>query len=238
MSNNLALKLRTGTHKAHTEAENLGLMKCFLKGVVDRECVAKFFGNLYFVYSEMEAAVEKHKQHPVVGKLYFPELNRKANLEKDLEFYYGDSWYRQITPSPAAQNYINRIRNLSGNQPELLIGHTYTRYMGDLSGGQMLQQIIQTTLKLEGYQGTSFYHFEQISDKKAFKNKYREALDAVPVDNVTVDKIVIEANHAFNANMQMAKELETVLIKAIGEVAFHKLTNFHNPGSTEPATAN
>ncbi|MGD1873932.1 MAG: heme oxygenase (biliverdin-producing) [Mastigocoleus sp.] len=239
MSNNLALKLREGTQKAHTQSENLGFMKCFLQGVVDKECVAKFFANLYFVYSEMEAAIEKHKQHPVVGKLYFPELNRKANLEKDLEFYYGKNWSQQIVPSPAAQKHINRIRNLSENQPELLIGHTYTRYMGDLSGGQMLQKIIESTLNLEGYQGTSFYHFEQIPDKKAFKNKYREALNSVPVDVSTVDKIVTEANYAFDANMQMIKELEAILIKSIGEATFHQIINFHNPGSTEqPATAN
>ena len=233
MGNNLAVKLRTRTQKAHTEAENVGFMKCFLNGVVDRECFAKFLANLYFVYSELELSVEKHRNHPIVGKIYFPELNRKANLETDLEFYYGKNWQQKITPSTTTKSYINRIRQISASAPELLIGHTYTRYMGDLSGGQMLQKVAQSTLKLEGYQGTSFYHFEQIPDKKAFKNKYRETLDALPIDDITADKIVAEANHAFSLNMQIIKELEAILIHAIGEITFKKLTSHHNTGSTE-----
>lgn len=232
MTSNLAIKLRSGTQHSHAATENIGFMKCFVKGVVDRNCFAKFLSNLYFVYSELEAALENNKNHPCVGILYFPELNRKANLEKDLEFYYGSDWQNQIASSAAAQNYIFRIHEVAEKEPELLIGHAYTRYMGDLSGGQMLQKVVQSTLNLVGYQGTSFYNFEQIPDKKAFKNKYREALDKVPVDDKTADIIVAEANNSFSFNMQMAKELEEILIESIGEAKFHKLIN------NEVATAN
>ena len=155
----------------------MGFMKCFLKGVVDRDCFAKLLRNLYYIYSELEAAIEKHKQHPVISLIYFPELNRQASLEQDMVFYYGNEWQKRITPSPAAQAYIARIQQISANEPALLLGHTYTRYLGDLSGGQMLQKIAQSALKLSGYEGTSFYNFEQIPDKKAFKGKYRQALD-------------------------------------------------------------
>lgn len=235
MSNNLAVKLRSGTRQAHTAAENVGFMKCFLKGLVDRECFAKFLGNLYYIYSELEKAIANHQNHPLLGAVYFPELNRQASLEKDMLFYYGNEWKRQITPSKAAQIYIARIQELSASVPPLLIGHTYTRYMGDLSGGQMLQKIAQSTLKLSGYEGTSFYNFEQIPDKKAFKEKYRQALNALPIDDVMVEQIVKEANNAFEFNMQMAQELEGNLIKAFGQVLFNSLTRSDNPGSTEVA---
>ncbi|NEP28405.1 biliverdin-producing heme oxygenase, partial [Moorena sp. SIO3I6] len=36
MSTNLATKLREGTKKSHTMAENVGLVKCFLKGTVEK----------------------------------------------------------------------------------------------------------------------------------------------------------------------------------------------------------
>ena len=238
MSSDLAGKLRSGTQQAHTAAENVGFMKCFLKGVVDKDCFAKFLGNLYYIYSELEAAIENHQQHPVLGAIYFPELNRQAFLEKDMLFYYGNDWRKQIIPSKAAQAYITRIQELSASEPVLLIGHTYTRYMGDLSGGQMLQKIAQSALKLSGYEGTSFYNFEQIPDKKAFKEKYRQALNALPIDDVMVEQIVAEANKAFQFNMQMAQELEGNLIKAFGQVLFNSLTRSHNPGSTEVSTAN
>jgi heme oxygenase len=237
MSSNLAIKLRTGTQKSHTAAENVGFMKCFLKGVVDRDCFAKFLGNLYYVYSKLEAEIERHRHHPLVSAIYFPELNRKPFLEKDMEFYYGNEWCTKIKASAVTQHYIARIGEVSVTAPELLIGHAYTRYMGDLSGGQMLQKIAQPALKLEGYQGTSFYNFEHITDKKAFKQKYRQALDSLPIDDATVERIVAEANTAFRFNMQMAQELEGNLISAVGKVLFNTIITGDNPGSTEATTA-
>jgi heme oxygenase (biliverdin-producing, ferredoxin) len=237
MSSNLAIKLRAGTQKAHTSAENAGFTKCFLKGVVDRSCFAKFLSNLYCVYRELETAIAKYREHPLIKSLYFPELNRTANLEKDLEFYYGKDWKAQISPTNATQNYVNRIREISAKEPLLLLGHSYTRYMGDLSGGQMFQKIAQNALKLEGYQGTSFYNFEQIPDKNAFKDKYRQALNALQIDDVTADKIVAEANYAFHLNLQVAQDLEGTLIQAIGQVLYNSLIKSHNPGSTEIAQA-
>ncbi len=237
MSSNLAVKLRSGTQKAHTAAENVGFMKCFLKGVVNKDCFAKFLSNLYFVYSELEAALATYANHPVMSLVYFPQLNRQTALEKDLAFYYGEKWRVHLIPSTAACTYIARIRELSANKPIFLLGHAYTRYMGDLSGGQMLQKVAQSALNLSGYEGTSFYNFEQIPDKKEFKDKYRQALNALPIDDITAEEIVAEANYAFQLNMHIVQELEGSLIKAIGQVLFNNLTNSPNSGSTEVATA-
>ncbi|MCC5626218.1 biliverdin-producing heme oxygenase, partial [Nostoc sp. CHAB 5715] len=54
MSSNLATKLRVGTKKAHTMAENVGFVKCFLRGVVEKNSYRKLVANFYFVYSAME----------------------------------------------------------------------------------------------------------------------------------------------------------------------------------------
>jgi heme oxygenase len=234
---NLAEKLYNGTKKSHTAAENVGFMKCFVKGVVDKECFAKFLSNFYFIYTALEIGIESHKHHPAIRGVYFPELNRQDALVKDMEFYYGEQWQEQIKPSPVTQTYLQRLQKLVNCSPELLIGHTYTRYMGDLSGGQMLQAIAQSGLKLQGFQGTSFYNFEQIPDKKAFKGKYRKALNSIPIDNVTAEKIVDEANYAFKLNMQIAQELEDMLIRAIGQLTFNNLTSSYTHGSTEVTTS-
>ncbi|MBE9251807.1 heme oxygenase (biliverdin-producing) [Dolichospermum sp. LEGE 00240] len=223
MSNDLAMKLRVGTQQAHTDSENLGFMKCFVKGVVDRDCFIQLLRNFYFVYSELEAAIEKHKQHPVISLIYFPELNRQSSLEQDMLFYYGSQWHKRIAPSPAAQAYIARIQQISTHEPALLLAHSYTRYLGDLSGGQMLQKIAQSALKLSGHEGTSFYNFQQIPDKQTFKGKYRQALDKVNIDDTTADKIVAEANHAFKLNMQILQELESILIQALGRATYNDL---------------
>ncbi len=237
MSSNLATKLREGTKKAHTMAENVGFVKCFLKGVVEKTSYRKLVSNLYFVYSVMEEEMEYHRNHPILSKIYFQELNRKASLEQDLYYYYGSNWREQVAPSAAAQEYIQRIRDVSASEPELLIAHSYTRYLGDLSGGQILKGIAERAMNLSEGEGTAFYKFEAISDEKQFKNKYRQAMDELPVDEATADRIVEEANAAFGMKMKMFMELEGNLVKAIGQMLFNTLTRRRARGSTELATA-
>lgn len=237
MSSNLATKLREGTKKSHSMAENVGFVKCFLKGVVEKNSYRKLVGNLYFVYSAMEEEMERHQNHPIVSKIYYPELNRKASLEQDLAYYYGANWRDQVVLSPAGQAYVERIREVSANAPELLVGHSYTRYLGDLSGGQILKGIAVRAMNLSEGEGTAFYEFKDITDEKGFKNTYRSAMDELPIDEATADRIVDEANDAFGMNMKMFNELEGNLIKAIGQMLFNTLTRRRTRGSTELATA-
>ncbi|AFZ31724.1 heme oxygenase (biliverdin-producing) [Gloeocapsa sp. BRSZ] len=237
MSSNLATKLREGTKKAHTMAENVGFVKCFLKGVVEKNSYRKLVGNFYFVYSAMEEEMERHQQHPIVSKIYFKQLNRQRSLEQDLSYYYGPNWREQVELTPVGKTYVNRIREISNTAPELLIAHSYTRYIGDLSGGQILKNIAQRAMNLSEGQGVAFYEFKDIPDEKAFKATYRQALNELPIDEATADRIVDEANAAFGLNMKLFNELEGNLIKAIGQMLFNTLTRRRTRGSTELATA-
>lgn len=237
MSTNLATKLREGTKTSHTMAENVGFVKCFLKGTVEKTSYRKLVSNLYFVYSAMEEEMERHREHPILSKIYFQELNRKKTLEQDLCYYYGSNWQDKVVPSVAAKEYVQRIKDMSEKEPELLVAHSYTRYLGDLSGGQILKKIAQRGMNLSDGQGTAFYEFKQIPDEKGFKTKYRQAMDELPIDDATADRIVEEANAAFGMNMKMFQELEGNLIKAIGIMLYNTLTRRRVRGSTELATA-
>ena len=237
MSSNLATLLREGTKKAHTMAENVGFVKCFLKGVVEKTSYRKLVANLYFVYSAMEEEMERHRQHPILSKVYFQQLNRQRSLETDLKYYFGSQWRDAIALSPAGEAYVQRIREVSNNEPELLIAHLYTRYLGDLSGGQILKGIAQRAMNLSDGEGTAFYEFEEIPDEKQFKATYRQALNELPIDEATATRIVDEANAAFGMNMKLFQELEGNLIKAIGVMLYNTVTRRRTRGSTELATA-
>ncbi len=237
MSSNLATKLREGTKKSHTMAENVGFIKCFLKGTVEKSSYRKLVSDLYFVYKAMEEEMERLKDHPIVSKIYFPELNREKSLEIDLSYYFGGNWKETVKPSKPAQDYVDRIHEIGRTAPELLVAHSYTRYLGDLSGGQILKGIAERGMNLSDGDGTAFYTFDSISDEKAFKATYRQAMDDLPVDEATVEKIVDEANDAFHQNMLMFQELEGNLVRAIGKMLFNTLTRRRVRGSTELATA-
>ena len=231
----LAGQLREGTKKSHTMAENTGFVACFLKGVVEKTSYRKLISDLYFVYKAMEEEIDRlvQEDHPVIKHIGFKELFRRQTLEKDLEFYYGNTWLDQITISESAQSYVNRIRLVANESPELLVGHHYTRYIGDLSGGQILKKIAKKALNLRGDDGLNFYEFKLIEDEKLFKKSYSETLNKLPIDQKIADNIVDEANEAFAYNMNMFRELEGNLISVLGRIVFNFLTKKVRKGSTE-----
>nr|YP_002049124.1 Heme oxygenase [Paulinella chromatophora]ACB42914.1 Heme oxygenase [Paulinella chromatophora] len=229
----LASQLREGTKKSHTMAENTGFVSCFLKGVVDKNSYRTLVSDLYFVYGSMESAILRLKSHPIVGLIAFEQLNRRDALENDLNYYFGPKWREEIQPSPSAQVYIDRINHVAMTEPELLVGHHYTRYLGDLSGGQILKNIAQKAMQLNDGDGLNFYEFNNIHDEKAFKSTYKAAMNNLPIDQSIADRIVEEANYAFKLNMNMFRELEGSLVAAIGKLLFSFLTRRHRTGSTE-----
>jgi heme oxygenase len=86
------------------------------------------------------------------------------------------------------------------------VGHHYTRYLGDLSGGQILRNIADKSMGLNG-QGLAFYEFDEIDDAKSFKNKYRTALDNLPLSKPDEQLVIAEANYAFRLNMDVFDEI-------------------------------
>lgn len=228
MTTNLAEKLRQGTTKAHSMAENVSFVKSFLGGVVDKNLYRTLVANLYFVYSAIEEEMLKNSQLQSINLIYFPQLNRRQSLEKDLQYYYGQDWQLLIEPSDAAQIYINRIHEIGNHHPELLIAHAYTRYMGDLSGGQILKNIAKSAMQLSGDQGTEFYIFRDIADEKDFKKKYRSSLDSVPINDERISLIISEANVAFNLNMKMFQELNSSIVKIMLMLLSNAVNSFRS----------
>jgi heme oxygenase len=131
---------------------------------------------------------------------------------------------------------VDRLQEISNTDPALLIAHAYTRYMGDLSGGQALKTILRSALNLPSDQGTGLHDFEQlptVEAKRAFKETYRQALNALPVDETTSQRIVDEANYAFQLNRDVVHDLEADVKAAIGDHVFDLITRQAIPGATE-----
>lgn len=207
MNTALSARLREGTKDSHTKAERTAFIRQFFKGTVEKRAYGKFVVSLYHIYSALEGELDRHRGHPVLSKVDFPELRRRASLEQDLAFYLGPSWRTRAAASPATEAYVQRIREVSATSPELLVAHCYTRYLGDLSGGQILKKIAQRAMSLPSDAGVRFYEFNGIPDEGAFKAAYRQRLDALPVDDAMEGRIVEEANTVFHLNIAVLEEL-------------------------------
>ena len=196
-------KIKKDTSKSHSMAENTGFVTNFLAGVVSKDSYKQLIADFYFIYTALEEQVEKFKDDPFIAPIAFDELKRVPALEKDCEFYWGENWRNTISPTDACKNYVKRVKKINA---KFLVGHHYTRYLGDLSGGQILKNIANKSMNLNG-EGLAFYEFEGIPNPGNFKNRYRTALDNLPITWSDGELIINEANYAFKLNMDVFDEI-------------------------------
>ncbi len=203
----LSLSLREGTKDSHRLAEKTPFIRSFFAGTLSIDMYREFLVQLNFIYASLEEAQRIHQENNMVAKIYFPSLFRNEAIRKDLNYYFkGDTWKKQ-EPGAATRTYTTRIKTLSQEWPAGLVAHHYTRYLGDLSGGQTLKRIIARSFNLLDGDGLAFYEFDQISDQKQFKNEYRMRLDSMLLDEKDTAKMVTEANYAFQLNSDVFGEI-------------------------------
>lgn len=218
----LALMLDDGTRKSHSMAENTRFVAGFFKGLADPDSYRALLTSLYFVYEAMEEAMEKSTEERV-KTLDYPALRRVESLQKDMDFFYGEKWQEDIQPSPAAKAYVARIQEIAETKPYLLIAHQYTRYLGDLFGGQMMSNMARRSLSLENGDGTAFYNFEDIPSAKDFITLWYTSLNELELTQQQKEEIVDEANLVFALNIDVLQELSGSPLKAMFTLAVNSL---------------
>lgn len=181
MPQDLSEALKEATKEVHTQAENAEFMKNFQKGELTQEGFKLVMASLYHIYVALEEEIERNKENPVYTPLYFPEeLHRRASLEQDMAFWYGPRWQEAIPYTQATKRYVQRLQEVGRTEPELLVAHAYTRYLGDLSGGQVLKKIAQKALNLPSSgEGLAFFTFPNIASATKFKQLYRSRMNTL-----------------------------------------------------------
>ncbi|MER7927990.1 biliverdin-producing heme oxygenase [Streptomyces sp. NPDC096057] len=202
--------IRTASHEQHMEAETSTFMSDLLGGRLGVDAYARYTEQLWFVYEALEAGAERLAADPVAGAFIRPELFRLPALERDLAHLRGADWRSGLTALPATRAYAERVRECAEEWPAGYIAHHYTRYLGDLSGGQIIRDKAERTwgFSRKG-DGVRFYVFEGIGNPAAFKRGYRELLDGVGVDDLEKQRVVAECKRAFALN--------TGVFRALGE---------------------
>ncbi|KAL7453254.1 hypothetical protein ACHAWC_004917 [Mediolabrus comicus] len=219
----LALMLDDGTRKSHSMAENTQFVSGFFKGLADRDPYRSLITSLYFVYEAMEEAMDKSLEDGV-RMLDYPALRRLDSLKKDMDFFYGEKWQDDVVvPSPAAKAYVARIVDIAQTKPYLMIAHQYTRYLGDLFGGQMMGGMASRSLSLQNGDGTAFYTFDDIPSTKDFITEWYTRLNKLDLTQQQKEEIVDEANLVFALNIDVLQELNGSPLKAMLTLAVNSL---------------
>ena len=206
--------LRERSSGAHSDSEGQGFMTALLKGEGTRDDYISLVAQHYFIYEALEGAATRMRTDPVASVFITDQLTRLPALEADLAFLIGDDWRERIAPLPSTARYVERIRQVGSTWAGGFVAHHYTRYLGDLTGGIFIGKVVARRFGFET-NGIGFYLFGDIADPRAFKDVYREQLDAAPRDEAEKERVIDEVLAAYRFNTELFAELEQVRVSQV-----------------------
>jgi heme oxygenase (biliverdin-producing, ferredoxin) len=203
-----ALYLRTKA--LHVEAERTGIIRDLLRGEASLEGYILLLRNLLPAYQAMEQGLERHCNSRRLAALATFRLDRAPALVSDLVALCGENWKRDIPLLNAGEIYARRVAKAAEGDGVRLIAHAYTRYLGDLSGGQILQRLLARSLDLKPTELT-FYDFPQCADLAVLKADYRNALDQAGALATDPQAVIEEGAIAFSLNIDLSCAVQAIL---------------------------
>ncbi|HWL42361.1 MAG TPA: biliverdin-producing heme oxygenase [Ilumatobacter sp.] len=201
-------RLREATAEVHDAAEQSTFMTRLVDGQIS---VGEYVGltrQYHAIYAVLEEAAVVMRDDAVAGQFVVPGLERLPSLEADLVALAGPDWASEHAVTPATEAYATRLREVCFDWPGGFVAHHYVRYLGDLSGGQILRRILGRTLGLTTDAGLAFYLFDQIDNGVQLKKRYRTLLDEAPWAPDEQDRIAAEAARGFQLNIATFASLE------------------------------
>lgn len=160
-----------------------------------------FLRNLYPAYETLEDAL---RETATVEGIACRQVFRAPALRADLTALHGADWERDVPLLPAGVDYAARIascRELEGGIG--LAGHAYTRYLGDLNGGQILARLLSKSLGVPE-RALNFYAFPGALEPRALAVSYRAELDALGARLADVSAIAEEAKASFRHSIALS----------------------------------
>jgi len=201
----ISARLRAATAVAHERAESATFVDDLMSGRLDAGQYTSLAAQLYFVYRALEQVGDDLSDDPVAAAVLDDKLRRLPRLHADLVSLGIDP--AGITPLPAVARYVEAIE-ATRDDAARYVAHHYTRYLGDLSGGQVVAHRMRQHYGLDDT-ALSFYAFDGIDKLKRYKDAYRERLNTLSLDDASVRGMLDEAVAAFGYNEALFAALET-----------------------------
>ena len=192
--------MRAASQEEHDAAEHSPFITELLGGGLGKDAYIAYLLRLRTIYATLEEVIRRSRQDPVVAAVYDPALQRLAAIDADLQCWSHSS--PTTANSPAAESYRARLENIDSGAG--LLAHHYTRYLGDLSGGQVISRTLDREFRLGGV-GLALYSFPMHA--KRYKDSYRSRLDALTLSTAQIETLLSEVKVAFRLNQALLDEL-------------------------------
>lgn len=210
MSTPLSTALKSETATAHGQAEGEAFVGQLIAGDACSSAFSALVAQQYVLYRALEATLRTHyADHPLVSPVDDRKLDRVPALEKDMAHHFGPDFEVRLATGairicPATAAYAEALT--SSHTAERMLAHHYVRYLGDLSGGQIIARMVQRHYGIPD-EGLHFYRFEEIPKPKPYKDGYRAALDSLELTAFQRESVIAAASESFEMNRRIFADL-------------------------------
>jgi heme oxygenase len=208
----LVARMRASTAREHARAERSGIVAAILSGRVSRPAYVLYLRNLLPVYRSMEQALERHGALAAIARLARPALYRADRIAADLVALIGPGWPDQVPLLRSGERYAARVDWAGAGDGTRLIAHAYTRYLGDLSGGQILRRRLAQRFGSDF--PVAFAEFPAIGEVGTFSAAFRAALDCAASHAMEDEPLLCEAITAFELNIELSLDADAATCDA------------------------
>jgi heme oxygenase len=197
----LAAFIRASSSDQHRGTETRSFITDLMGGKLSLADYTRYLAQYGWIYEVLEEAVVRVDLDSVPGlsALFDPKLARMASIENDLIALGAADWRTTHQPLPATAAYVEHLASLGAADGVRVLAHHYTRYLGDLSGGQAIAALVARHYSATPEQ-LSFYRFDDIDSVVQYKRGYRDGMNALALSSDNIDLLVREVDASFNYN--------------------------------------
>mgnify|MGYP001100700410 CR=1 FL=1 len=200
----LMMKMKQGSWALHEASEHTGFIKKIVDGTASKEGYAEYLFNLSAMYKAIEDTIENNLDNEVVKEFSTKELYRYELIEKDLKYFAGEKY--ELLASTVA--FVERMKEISDSNPELVVAYAYTRFLADLFGGRIFYSLLKDHYNINN-DGLNYYSYKDLGDMKAYVMNYHNMLNTLTLTVEEKEEFIIEICNSYIYNMAISNELDS-----------------------------
>lgn len=201
-------RMKEETLEAHDESKDSGFAVTIMSGEWSPLAFVEWQRALFPVYNTLETILKKNRKDPILSIFDHRKLDRSERILHDLSTYDVDP-IADPSPLPCVQDYVACVAATDGSTPRVLAYH-YTRYMGDMIGGQVIARSMKEKYGMSE-DSLTCYDFSELGDLHHYRKNYKILIELLPWSDQEREDFVDEIKTAYQINAVLFQELYDML---------------------------
>lgn len=207
----LTERMRKSSRQVHDKSDKLVNWKLSLV-LTSRPLYGEALALFAPIYSRIEANLDKHTDHPQLGKIvqhYLPVLRRAGAMEADMGFYLSAEQMEDIRTRqaqgqpPELSAYLARLDEVCQKDPVLLLAYAYHMYLALFAGGAQISKLVSKVFGVKDGKGVQTFCFPGLdgSKKTSFRIDFKAHINnEISVSEEEVNRLLEEGTRVFAQN--------------------------------------